>query len=85
MREYAHQIVFDGVCSPVADIRQICFLDHANDLLHESLFHSGQLMEQTHLLGVRDLHIGVCMGGRAVRNDERTRVSWVDERSRRDD
>ena len=30
---------------------------------------------------MHDLHVGVFMGGRAVRDDERTQVSWLDERS----
>ena len=79
MCEYSRHGVVDGVCGPVADIRQICLLDRANNLLHESLFRSSQLTEQAHFLGVHNPHIGVRMGGRSVRNDERTQVSRVDE------
>ena len=81
MREYAHHGIVDGVFGTVTDIRQICFLKQANYFLHESLFQSCHLKEQAHLLGVSDLHIGVHVGDCAVRNDERTRVSWVDGRS----
>ena len=28
---------------------------------------------------MRDLHVGICVGGCAVQDDERTRVSQVDE------
>ena len=30
---------------------------------------------------MHDLHVGVFMGGRAVRDDERTQVSWLEKRS----
>ena len=85
MREYARHGVVDGVHGYVADIRQICFLDRANYLLHENLFHSRHLTEKAHFLGVHDPHIGVRMGGHAVRNDDRTRVIQVDGRSGRDE
>ena len=77
MCEYARHSVDDVVHGPVADIRKICFLDRAKYLLHKSLFHSRHLTEQAHFLGVRDPHIGVYVGGCAVRIDERTRVSRV--------
>ena len=81
MSEYARHDVVEGVHGPVAEIRQICLLERANLLLHENLFHCCHLMEQAHFLGVRDPYIGVCVGGRAVRKDERTQVSWLGKRS----
>ena len=42
-------------------------------------------MEQAHFLDVRDLRIGVRVGRRAVQNDDRTRVSRVNEGSGRDE
>ena len=78
VRKYARNGVINGVCGPVADIRQICSLDRANDLLHEILFHSCHFMEQAQFIGVRDPYVGVFMGSCAVCNDERTLVSRVD-------
>ena len=46
--------------------------------LHKSLLHSRHLLEQTHYLGVCDLHVGIHVGGCAVQDNERNRLSWVD-------
>ena len=83
MHVYAHHGVIDGVHGPVADIHQICLLDRDKCFLQESLFHYRHLTEQAHFLGVRDTHIGFRVGGRAVRNDDRTRVSRLYESSGR--
>ena len=56
------------------DISQLIYLGRANNFLDGSLLHSYHLTEQAHFLGVRDPHIGFRVGGRAVQNDERTRV-----------
>ena len=85
MREYARPSVVYEVRRPVADIRQISCLEHANDLLYDRLFHSRHLTGQAHLLGVRNPHVGVRVGNCAVRNDERTRVSQVNIRSGKDE
>ena len=81
---YRHGVVY-GVRRPVADIRQMRCLDCANDFLYKSLFQSRHLTEQAHFLGVRDPHIGVCVGSSAIRNDEKNHVSRVSEGSGRDE
>ena len=81
MSEYARHSAITRVCRHVADIWQVSCLDCAKDLLEESLLHSLNLTEQAHFLSVRNPHIGVCVGSRAVRNDDRTPVSWVNKRS----
>ena len=83
MCEYACHGVVYGVCCPVADICQISFLGRANNLLDKILLHPCYLMKEEHFLGVRDLRIGVRVGGRSVRNDERTQVSWLNKSSGR--
>ena len=80
IHEYALHGVIYRVCRPVADIHLVRCLDRANDFLDESLLHSRHLTEQAHFFGVRDTHIGVRVGGCAVRNDERNQVSWVNKR-----
>ena len=80
MCEYACQGIVYVVRHPVADIRQVSFIDHANDLLDKSLFYYYHLTEQAHFLDVRDLHIGVRVGGHSFRNDERT---WVSQAKRK--
>ena len=75
-----HQLtVINRVRCPVVDIFQLRCLYRAKTLLDESLFHSHHLTEQTHFLGVHDPHIGVRVRGRAVWNDERTRVIQVNK------
>ena len=71
--------VVDRIGRAVADIRKVRFLDRQNNLLHKSLLHSRHIPEQTHSLGVCDMHAVIRMGSCAVRYDMRTRVSWVDE------
>ena len=80
VRKYVRNGVVNRVHGHVADIRLIFLLNHANDLLHERLLHYRHFREQAHLLGVSDPNIGVCVGGCAVRNDERTWVSRIYER-----
>ena len=78
---HVHHGVIDWVCCPVADIQEIRFLDHVNGLLHESLLYSHDFLKHTHFLGVSDPHVGICVGGCAVRDDDRTKVIWVEKRS----
>ena len=42
----------DRIGHAVVDIREVRFLDHAKNLLNESLHHSFHLLEQTHFIGV---------------------------------
>ena len=83
MREYIRHGVIYLVRCPFADIRQVSCIYRTKYLLDESLLHSRHLTEQAHFLGVRDSHIGVHVGSHAVRNDERTQVSRVNENSGR--
>ena len=82
----ASQHVRDGAVDriglAVVDIREVRALERGNNLLHESLIHSRQLLEQTHSVGVCNPHVEIRLGSCAVQDDERTRVSWLDERSR---
>ena len=73
--------VVDWIGRAVADIHKVRVLERGNNLLHGSLLHSRHLSEQTHFLGVCDSHAGIRVGSCAVRDDERTRVSRVDEGS----
>ena len=85
MREYACHGVINKVCCTVADIRQVSYLNRATNLLDDNLIHSLYLTEQANFLGVRNPHIGVRVGSRAVRNYKRTQASRVKKRSGRDE
>ena len=70
-------IVIDGVFRAIMAICEIRFLGGSDNLLHKSLFGSCHFSKQTHLLSVRNLHVRICVGGCAIQDDERTRVSLV--------
>ena len=59
--------VVDGVCCAISDICRILFLDGGNDLLQKSLLEPPFFLKQTFFLGVRSLHVRICVGGCAVR------------------
>ena len=77
--------VVDRIVRAVVDIHKVRFLDHDRKLLHVSLIHSRNLSEQMHSLSVYDLHVEIRVGGCAVRYDEWTRASQVNEDSGRDE
>ena len=66
------------------DIHEVLFLECGSDFLHESSLHSRHFSKYTYSLGVYDSHVGNRVSGCAVRSDERTQASWVDEGSGQD-
>ena len=83
--QQVHGGAVDRIGCAVADIREVRFLDRGNVFLYESLLHYCHLLEQTHSIGVCDPHVGICVGGCAIRDDESTRVSRLDEESGQDE
>ena len=79
-QQVLHEVV-DGFFHAIADIHKIQFLDCGNDLFHKSLLNSCKFSKQTHFVGVRNSHSRIIGGVFDIRDDERTRVSWVDEGS----
>ena len=83
--QYIRHGVVDLIGRTVADICKVSFLDCVSNLLHKSLLHSCHLSEKTHFFGVCDPHVGICVGGCSIWDDEQTRVSQVDKGSGQDE
>ena len=79
--QHVHDGVVDRIGRAIADIIEVRLFEYVINLMHKSLLESRHLSEQTHSLGMCDPHVGIHVGGCAVRDDEWNRVSQVDKGS----
>ena len=75
----------DWIRCLIVDIHKMNLLNRGDNLLEEVLLESSHLVNEAHLLSVRNAHVGVHVGGCVVQYNECTRIIMVDIRSVQDE